>query len=293
MTAEEMIKRIQEIENLLQGENFWADSKRAMQTMKELELLKNKRDGKDPKENFDCVVSIYAGTGGDDSEDFVSMLYAMYQKYAEKKGWQTREIDSNENSMGGFRSITFSVEGALSYAHLFYESGVHRLIRNSPFNAKGKRQTSFALVETIPLLEDSDEEIIDERDIQFEFTKAGGPGGQNVNKRETAVRATHIPTGLAVRASSERTQESNRKKAVLLLSGKLQKIKEERAGVESDSYKISDKIDNDWGSQMRTYTLHPYQLIKDHRSGFETANIKKILNEGDLDQIIESVKVPH
>ena len=177
------------------------------------------------------------------------------------------------------------------YGTLKYEAGVHRLVRISPFNAQGKRQTSFAMVEVSPVIEES-AFTLPASDLDIEFTRAGGPGGQNVNKRETAVRITHKPTGISVVASTERLQDANRKKALQILEGKIAFLHDKAEKEQKDMYLISKTLSNDWGNQMRNYVLHPYQLIKDTRSNFEERNIDKVLKDGELDEIIDSVRNP-
>ena len=172
---------------------------------------------------------------------------------------------------------------------MLFRSGVHRLVRMSPFNAKGKRNTSFSMVEVLPKFEKTEIEF-PESDLEITFSKSGGAGGQNVNKRETAVRITHIPTGLSVYATSERSQEANREKGIKLLQAKVWKLKEEKAKAHERGMAISATTDNEWGSQIRSYTLHPYKLIKDHRTGFETGNVEKVLEDGYLDEFIGAGK---
>jgi peptide chain release factor 2 len=234
-------------------------------------------------------MSIFTGAGGDDAEDFTAMLFRMYQKFFDRKGWNMITLDANENTMGGYRSISIEIHGKNAYGTLKNESGVHRLVRMSPFNAKGKRNTSFSMVEVLPKFEKIEFEI-PEGDIETSFTKSGGAGGQNVNKRETAVRMTHIPTGLSVYATTERSQEANREVALKLLQAKVWKLQDEQEKQRERGMAISQTTDNEWGSQIRSYTLHPYKLIKDHRTGYETGNIEKVLEDGYLDEFIEAEK---
>ncbi len=226
--------------------------------------------------------------GGDDAEDFVRMLLEMYMKFIQKKNWTINFLDENQNPNGGYRSITCEVVGKGAYKTLLLESGVHRLVRISPFNSAGKRQTSFAMVEVLPVISNSDY-IIPESDLEIEFTKAGGPGGQNVNKRETAVRITHRESGISVCASVERTQHANKVKALEIIQGKIFKLKKEQEKKNADGFAISKTQEIAWGNQIRSYTLNPYKLVKDHRSSFETSQVDKVL-AGDIDDIIQSVQ---
>ena len=185
--------------------------------------------------------------------------------------------------------MTFHIKNVGVYGKLQYESGVHRLVRLSPFNAKGTRETSFALVEVLPVLP-PDAVTIDPKDIQVEFTKSSGPGGQNVNKRETAVRLTHTKTGLSVVVSSERSQEQNRVIAMNMLLGKLHVLKEKQGQESIDEIRIANKIDNEWGNHMRSYVLHPYKQIKDNRTGLEIKDVDSVLNNGSIEDFIEAMR---
>ncbi len=280
--------RKKEIEIVMNEIDFWDNPARAQKIFKELDNINDALSGVLPLDRNSCILNFYAGVGGDDSEDFVSILFKMYVAYSLKNGFRISTVDENENSLGGYRSLSIEISGDFAYQKLKHESGVHRLIRISPFNTQGKRQTSFVMIDCIPVIEDG-EFIVDERDLTIEFTKSSGPGGQNVNKRETAVRIKHVPTGLTVTAMRERTQEANRRLATSILSAKLETIFKDSERDERGQYKISGKIENDWGSQIRTYTLHPYQLVKDHRSGIEIRNTDKVLHNGEIGEIIESL----
>lgn len=288
---EEQIKKLEE-EMILP--DFWNDKNRAQSVLKELQELKNKKDGKEGPRKFDkgsAMMTIISGAGGDDAEDFSAMLLSMYMKYANKKGWDISFIHENQNDHGGYRNITLEINGKNVYGTLKNESGVHRLVRVSPFNAKKLRHTSFSLVEVLPKFSKLDEKdfIISESDLKIEFAKSSGPGGQNVNKRETAVRIVHIPTNISVHASGERSQEKNRETAMSVLRAKIfKKAQEEKKSFE-ESLKISKGTDIEWGNQIRSYVLHPYKMVKDHRTGAETANVDDVL-EGDLDLFIEAEK---
>jgi len=246
--------------------------------------------GKYDKQN--AIISIYAGAGGQDAEDWTRMLYEMYEKFCGNRGWQTKIIDE---SLGDFQSktgrhplkdISVEVKGDYAYGYLKKENGVHRLVRISPFSPEKKRHTSFALVEVLPDIPELDENIkIPDEDLKVEFFRSSGPGGQNVNKVETAVRIIHIPTNISVSCQNERSQSQNRERATRVLKAKLIKLMEESQIKELNQFKT--KVKPEWGSQIRSYVLNPYQMVKDHRTGVETSQIEKVL-EGELDLFIET-----
>jgi peptide chain release factor 2 len=288
MNKQEIKDKITRLEEEMLSPDFWSNPKEAQNKYKELEELRLQLEGGSVYDNGNAIVNIFAGVGGDDAEDFVRMLLEMYMKYVQKKNWSIHFIDENQNPNGGYRSITCEVIGKGAYKTLLLESGVHRLVRISPFNSAGKRQTSFAMVEVLPVISTSNF-IVPESELEIEFTKAGGPGGQNVNKRETAVRITHPESGISVCASVERTQHANKLKALEIIQGKLFKLKKEQEKKNADGFAISKVQEIAWGNQIRSYTLNPYKLIKDHRSNFETSQVDKVL-AGDIDDIIQSVQ---
>ncbi len=288
MNKQEIQEKISQLEAEMLSPDFWSNPKEAQAKYKELEELKILLEGGNKYDNGNAIVNIFAGVGGDDAEDFVRMLLEMYMKFIQKKNWTINFLDENQNPNGGYRSITCEVVGKGAYKTLLLESGVHRLVRISPFNSAGKRQTSFAMVEVLPVISNSDY-IVPESDLEIEFTKAGGPGGQNVNKRETAVRITHRESGISVCASVERTQHANKVKALEIIQGKIFKLKKEQEKKNADGFAISKTQEIAWGNQIRSYTLNPYKLVKDHRSNFETSQVDKVL-AGDIDDIIQSVQ---
>ena len=288
MTEEERMARIGEIEALMCDASFWSDSNKAQAMIKELQELKDFVPGKGKYDSGDAVMTIFAGAGGDDAEDFVAMLLNMYKAYIAKRGWQSYLLSENENNHKGYRSISLEIKGKNVYGILKRESGVHRLVRISPFNAGGKRQTSFAMVEVIPKFDKTMNVEIPETELRIDFARSGGPGGQNVNKRETAVRIVHIPTKLSVHVDSERSQAQNKEKAMELLRAKLYAIMEEaRMAEEAGSY-VSKTTEAEWGSQIRSYVLHPYKMVKDHRTNVETSNVEKVLERGEIEEFLEA-----
>lgn len=273
--------RITEIETAMLKNDFWQDSQKAQAMIKELQELKAITAGIGKYDRNYAVITIVAGAGGDDAEDFARVLLTMYRKYIENQGWTMIELDSNENDHGGYRNVVVVIHGKGAYGRLHLESGVHRLVRISPFNSNGKRQTSFVLVEVSPYIDDINTLPIPETELEISFTRSGGAGGQNVNKRETAVRITHIPTNISVHVSSERSQQQNRERALTLIAGKLYTFYEAQHRRELQGLAVEKTLKIEWGNQIRSYILHPYQLVKDHRTGVEVRNIDTVLN-GDI-----------
>ncbi len=293
--------------------SFWQHAEEASATMKRIATLKREIDGVEmmqllfeegdlreaeklinqyeiilflsgPYDKGDAIFSIHAGQGGTEAMDWANMLFRMYTRYFERKGWSYEEVDRVEGDEAGIKSTTINVHGTYVYGYLKCEAGTHRLVRQSPFNADKLRQTSFALVEVLPYIEDK-EITVKEEDLKWDFFTSGGHGGQNVNKVATAVRLTHIPSGIIVTCQTERQQGQNRDNAIKILRSKLWQLEEERRQSTMDSFK-QNKIAS-WGTQIRSYVLHPYKLVKDTRTAFETSQTDSVL-DGDLDAFIEA-----
>ena len=287
----EITKEIEKLEGEMQAPDFWNDKEKAQSVLRELADLKAKKEGANKYDKGNAIVTIISGAGGEDAEDFGAILFSMYVKYASKKGWKVFLIHENKNNSGGYRNVSFEIQGRGVYGNLKNESGVHRLVRVSPFDAKKLRHTSFVLVEVLPKFSKLEEKdfIIPPADLKIEFSRSSGPGGQNVNKRETAVRIVHIPSGIAVHSSEERSQENNRERAMAILRAKIFKRAEEEKKSIEESMKMKN-TEIEWGNQIRSYVLHPYKMVKDHRTEVETSDVNGVL-EGDIELFIQAEKI--
>lgn len=289
MTTEDIKIQIQKLEEQMNAPDFWSDKNKAQATIREIQELKDKLEGVGKYDKGGAIMTIFSGAGGDDAEDFSAILLNMYKKYFDQKGWSFSFVHKNENDHGGFRNVTIDIDGKGVYGTFKNESGVHRLVRISPFNAKKLRHTSFSLVEVIPKFEQIGDIKIPDDELRFEFARSSGPGGQNVNKRETAVRVVHIPTNIAVHVDSERSQAQNKERAIAILTGKIYKMMDdERKSKEKGMY-ISKTTQIEWGNQIRSYVMHPYKMVKDHRTGVETSQVDKVL-EGEIQEFIDAEK---
>jgi peptide chain release factor 2 len=233
-----------------------------------------------------AVLAIHAGAGGTDSQDWAEMLQRMYLRWAEDHHFKTEVLDMTEGEEAGIKSVTIAVEGPYAYGYLHPEKGVHRLVRLSPFDSAHRRHTSFAMVEVLPQVEDDDEVEINPNDVRIDTFRSSGAGGQNVQKNDTAVRLTHLPSGIVVTCQNERSQNQNRENAMRVLRARLLEIKREQQDEELAEMR-GEYTKAEWGSQIRSYVLHPYQMVKDHRTNYEVGNAQGVLN-GDLDELIEA-----
>jgi peptide chain release factor 2 len=239
-----------------------------------------------PYDRGNALLAIHSGAGGVDAQDWAEMLLRMYLRWAESHGYKTEIIDSSEGEEAGIKSVTVSVEGKYAFGYLRPEKGVHRLVRLSPFDAAHRRHTSFALVEVLPQIEDDSELDINPQDLRIDVYRSSGAGGQNVQKNATAIRITHIPTGLVVTCQNERSQTQNRENAMRVLRARLFEIKQQEQA-DTMAELRGEYTKAEWGSQIRSYVLHPYQMVKDHRTDYEVGNAQGVLN-GALDGFIDA-----
>ncbi|NLO83128.1 MAG: peptide chain release factor 2 [Clostridiales bacterium] len=329
-------KKIKELEESMNSQDFWNDIERTQKVNREIKSLRNKVDRykklvseaedievlielaleenddsvtdevkrsisildkevnaykietllNGPYDRNNAIVSLHAGAGGTEAMDWVSMLFRMYTRWCEDKGYEIRVLDMLPGEEAGIKSVTFHVIGINAYGYLKCEKGVHRLVRISPFDASGRRHTSFASVDVMPELEDDTEIEIRPEDLRIDTFRSGGAGGQHVNKTESAVRITHIPTGIVVQCQNERSQIQNRETAMKVLKARLLELKERENEQKLREMKGEMKK-IEWGSQIRSYVFHPYNLVKDHRTGMENGNIQAVM-DGELDLFINA-----
>ncbi len=267
-------------------EELWEEAREKYRKLeKTVEDLEFKRILGDEDDYRNAIVSINAGAGGTEAQDWAEMLFRMYLRYCERRGFETQILDLQEGDEAGIKSVTFLVKGPYAYGYLKGESGVHRLVRISPFDSNRRRHTSFSSVFVSPEIEDSIEVQIDDKDLRIDTFRASGKGGQHVNKTDSAVRITHIPTGIVVSCQNERSQHQNRERALKILRARLYELEKAKQREKLEEAHATKK-EIGWGSQIRSYVLHPYRMVKDHRTGFEESDVESVL-DGKLDDFIK------
>lgn len=289
-----MKERTKEFSDLKDKVDIIGELEQSAETEKEIAKIEKKIKSleklarfNEPHDKSGAILNIHSGAGGVDAQDWAGMLLRMYQKFVELRGWTWKVLDHGFGEQRGIKSATLEISGAYAYGYLKNESGVHRLVRVSPFSAKGLRHTSFALVEVLPEMEYGRELKVDPGDLKIDTFRSSGPGGQHMQKTESAIRITHLPTGVTVSVQSERSQAQNKQKAMRILESKLIQKMEEAKVKEISQLKPELASGIEWGNQIRSYVMNPYKLVKDHRTGSETTQIDKVL-EGELDLFIES-----